>query len=156
MIHLTITGNTTHLKSAEKKQPEAILRLGDELLAEKFFSEFPPTSDEIDSAINYTEEMLAPVEDRFVVDTDLYTDDSMALQIAGLAFNTSNEGKRIGVPVIELENVFFRLSEIVNGLPASQDVLPQSKQFAAYLLILREVMHHLGFERLEVEVSTNI
>ena len=151
MIHLTIAENTTHLKAAEEKQPETILTLGDQLIADRFFSEFPLTNDEIDHAINFTEETLAPVEDLFDAESVLYTSDSMAVEIAQLAFNTTREGQKISVPVIELENVFFRLSEIVNGLPASQDVLPDSKQFAAYLLIIREVMHHLGFERLVVQ-----
>ena len=155
MIHLTIAGDTTHLKSADEKQAETILELGDQLIADRFFREFPPTNDEIDRAINFTEETLAPVEDLFDADADLYTSDSMAVEIAQLAFNTQKHGKQTSVPVIELENVFYRLSEIVNGLPASQDVLPDNNQFAAYFLIIREVMHHLGFERLVVEEGSN-
>ncbi|WP_297095482.1 hypothetical protein [uncultured Draconibacterium sp.] len=156
MIQLTIAGNTTHLKSAEEKQPETILTLGEQLIADRFFSEFPPTNDEIDHAINFTEETLAPIQHLFDAETDLYSSDSMAIEIAQLAFNTAKEEQQINVPVIELENVFYRLSEIVNGLPASQDVLPDSNQFAAYLLIIREVMHHLGFDRLVVEEGSNV
>nr|WP_321357244.1 hypothetical protein [uncultured Draconibacterium sp.] len=155
MIHLTIAGNTTHLKSVEERQSETILELGNLLIADRFFSEFPPTNDEIDHAINFTEETLAPIQDLFEKETDLYTSDSMAAQIAILAFNTQKSGNQTSVPVIELENIFYRLSEIVNGLPASQDVLPDSNQFAAYLLIIREIMHHMGFERLVVEEASS-
>lgn len=150
-IQLSITESITYLKNIDDSALANTLELGDQLIADKFFSEFPPTSDEIDRAINFTEETLAPIQDLFGKDTDLHSSDPMAVEIAQLAFNTEKQGKQTCVPVIELESVFYRLSEIVNGLPASQDVLPDSNQFAAYLLIIREVMHHLGFERLMVE-----
>ncbi|WP_319590507.1 hypothetical protein [uncultured Draconibacterium sp.] len=153
MIQLSITGSATQLESIEEHAVATALELGDKFLADRFFSEFPPTSDEIDRAINFTEETLVPVQDLFKDDSVLYSNDSMAVQIANLAFNTSKEGKQINVPAVELENVFFRLSEIVNGLPASQDILPDSNQFTAYLLIIREVMHHLDFERVIIELK---
>lgn len=155
MIQLSITGCVTQLKSIEEQTVATTLELGDQLITDRFFNEFPPTSNEIDHAINFTEETLAPVQDLFEAETVLFSHDSLAMEIAQLAFNTSKEGKQINVPAVELENVFYRLSEIVNGLPASQDVLPDSNQFAAYLLIIREVMHHLGFEQLVVKKGSN-
>jgi len=44
-----------------------------------------------------------------------------------------------------MEQLFSRLAAIVSGRPASTDVLPTDNKFAATLLVLREVMHHLGF-----------
>lgn len=44
-----------------------------------------------------------------------------------------------------LERTFDRLTSVALGRPASQEGLPDDKPFAATLLILRELMHHLQF-----------
>jgi hypothetical protein len=49
-----------------------------------------------------------------------------------------------------MEQVFGRLAAIISGRPANQDILPITNTFVATLLILREVMHHLGFMNITV------
>lgn len=127
------------------------MNIGSQLLSERYFRDFPPTYDEIDRAINFTEDELAKIRYLYDDESVLYTQDRMALEIAQVAYNTSKDNHRIRVSRTELENVFSRLAHIVKGLPASQDNLPKNNEFAAYLLIIREVTHHLDFDWIVVE-----
>lgn len=153
MIQLTISNGFAHLKDVENLSEAMPLNLGSQLISDRFFSKFPPSYDEIDQAINYTEEELEKIKHLFDGVSTIYTTDSMSVQIAQLAFNTTIEENLISVARIELENVFSRLADIVKGLPPSQDVLPDNNEFAAYLVVLREVMHHLNFDKLLVQVE---
>lgn len=136
-----------------RTEPEnkSVLKLGYKQLSGSYFSNFPPTYDEVDRAINFTEETLTPIQHLFADQLILESNDPYIKAIAELAFNTisSPEGE-IRVPRIEIENVFDRFAAIVKGLPASQDVIPQDIEFAAYLLILREILHHLRFEEVRL------
>lgn len=121
------------------------LAIGWEQVSEAFFASFPPDYAQVDRAINFTEEILSQAQhlfdDRFVLESN---DEQLQL-IASLAFNTTTVDGKIHVPQIELENLFDRFAAIVKGLPTSLDVLPDDNKFAAYLLIIREIMHHLDF-----------
>jgi len=134
----------TNIESGKSYQ----LALGWEQLAEAFLASFPPDYAQVDRAINFTEEVLSEAQhlfdDRFVLESN---DEQLQL-IASLAFNTTTVDGKIHVPQIELENLFDRFAAIVKGLPSSQDVLPDDNNFAAYLLIVREIMHHLDFREL--------
>ncbi len=118
--------------------------VGFQTLSAQCFSNFPPTYDEVDAAINITEEALQKVQGIFTEFNMVRSSDTQLQSILDLAFNvkTETDGSRY-VATIEIEQVFERLSNIIKGLPASQDVIPASNEFAAYLLILREILHHL-------------
>lgn len=49
-----------------------------------------------------------------------------------------------------MEQTFERLAAVAEGRPVGQEGLPESTEFAAALLILREFMHHLGFSAVHV------
>lgn len=75
----------------------------------------------------------------------LETSDPKIREIAGYVNIKENV-----LSLSEMESVFSRFAAIVMGMPSSMDVLPQTKEFAATLLILREIMHHLGFENIVI------
>jgi len=52
--------------------------------------------------------------------------------------------------IAEVETTFDRLVYVLQGRPASSEGLPESPEFAATLLILREFMHHLKFSSITV------
>jgi len=138
---------TSFVRKQGGRVDETNLNIGWKQLADQFYSAFPPTYDEVDRAINFTEEVLAELEDAFKEELILRSNDPQVKSIAELAFNTSKMGTgETLVPQIELEHVFDRFAAIVKGLPASQDVIPDDLGFAAYLLIIREIMHHLDFK----------
>ena len=49
------------------------------------------------------------------------------------------------MPVDTVERLFDLLAALSQGRPASSAGIPDSPEFAARLLVLREFMHHLGF-----------
>jgi hypothetical protein len=44
-----------------------------------------------------------------------------------------------------VERVFNRLAAVAQGRPAAHEGLPEDPAFAARLLVLRELMHHMPF-----------
>ncbi len=126
------------------------VNIGYHNIADKYFKNFPPTYDDVDYAINHTEEIIVPLHHTIDGNTTLYSSDFFLKTIIDLAFNTyTDENELLTLPTVELENVFNRLSNIIKGLPASQDVIPEDTSFAAYLLILREILHHLNFKEIK-------
>ena len=49
-----------------------------------------------------------------------------------------------------IERLFGQLVAMVEGDPLAAAQLPRDRRFAATLLILREWMHHLGAERVQL------
>lgn len=158
IVRQRVTGNKTisvlHIddefcfivQGSETKKPEKIwaFDIGTEKTARDFFNRFPPTPGEVENAINYVEDEVMPVHKLLSPDSCLYSTDERIREIFQYAGFEKNQDELI-LTRINMERVFSRLAAIITGLPASQDVLPASTTFAATLLILREVMHHLGF-----------
>jgi len=112
--------------------------------ARDFFKLFPPTPGEIENAIQVVEDEVMPLHKLLMPDSELYSTDTSIREIAQYALFEENQNDT-GLTRDSMERVFNRLAAIITGLPASQDVLPASNEFAATLLILREVMHHLVY-----------
>jgi len=146
-ISKTETNFTTFFDNESNQLQVKEIHVGYQLIADQCFSAFPPTFNEMDNAINIIEEAVVTLHDQIDIQLSLFCADDDLKNIARLAFNTINnaDGTQT-IRRIEVENLFTRLAEIIKGLPPSQDVLPKDNHFAAYLLILREIMHHLGFE----------
>ena len=122
-----------------------ILPFGDKSIAQKYFKPMPPTDAEIEYAIQEIEDELMTVAATITAQNlQPVSSDERIREIAGYA------GKQGEMSTADVEGVFSRFALIVRGRPASTDVLPLDSNFAAYLLILREVMHHLKFSRLKV------
>jgi len=49
------------------------------------------------------------------------------------------------LPLDAMERLFNRLASVSEGRPAAHEGLPESSPFAARLLVLRELMHHMPF-----------
>ena len=123
--------------------------IGSVKTARDFFNQFPPTPGEIESAIQVVEDEVMPLNKLLMPGTALYSADPCIREIAQYALFEETR-RDILLASDSMERVFNRLAAIITGLPASQDVLPASNEFAATLLILREVMHHLGFKNITI------
>lgn len=134
------------VQGTETTKPENIwtFDIGSVKTARDFFHQFPPTPGEIENAIQVVEDEVMPLHKLLTPNSTLYTTDSRIHEIAQYAVFEKNQDELI-FSRISMERVFSRLAAIITGLPASQDVLPASNEFASTLLILREVMHHLGY-----------
>jgi hypothetical protein len=126
-----------------------IFEIGTEKTAREFFIHHPPTAGEVENAIQVVEDEVMPLHKLLTPDSNLYTLDARILEIARVsAFEESEQGTILSIQ--DMEHAFTRLAAIISGRPASQDILPTTNAFAATLLILREVMHHLRFRNITI------
>jgi hypothetical protein len=119
--------------------PEVVVAVGARGLAEELFRHHPPMPYEIEQAIDRIEDALAATGLKQAVRGDLRTRDPQMLALLGLRTG----GDRVTRDEVELR--FQRLASASLGHPGLRDGLPAGSAAAA-LLILRECMHHLGYE----------
>lgn len=121
--------------------------IGAKHIATQFFKHNPPTPSETEEGIMVVEDEIMPYHRKLTADATIYCSDIEIKAILTLAYPNSNEARTLNRTDIEV--LFGRLSAIITGRPASMDILPNDNEFAARLLIIREVLHHLGFMQLE-------
>ena len=138
-------------QGTEANEPEKVwvFDIGTEKTAREFFLHNPPTAGEVENAIQVVEDEVMPLHKLLAANSNLYTLDTSIGEIAQqTVFSESEQGMILART--DMEQVFNRLAAIISGRPASQDILPTTNSFAATLLILREVMHHLGFMNITI------
>lgn len=127
--------------SADGQPLSDALPLGAAMLCERWLRHAPPLPQELEAAIEAVEDVVMPLHGRWPpAETLRLESDDAALE-------------RILTPGAEitrdaLEGLFDRAAAIVLGRPASSDPLFADPRVVAQVLVLREVMHHLGFTRL--------
>jgi hypothetical protein len=116
------------------------LSVGPSSLAEAVLRHDPPTPAEVEAAIDVVEEALTRSGLRRADRGALITWDARILALPGL--HAPGASLRDAV-----EALFQRLASRSLGAPVAAVELPHGRDLAAALLVLRECMHHLGFER---------
>ena len=139
-------------KSPIKPDDFWILPLGSKKTSGEFFKHIPPTPSEIEYAINFVEDNIIPIKKLLPANSELC---SVSPVIQEIAYQSGKEmfSQQIVLSIKEMEDIFSRLAIIISGRPYSTDTLPESTSFAASLLILREIMHHLGFQDITIMKS---
>lgn len=120
--------------------PEVVIAVGAGDIAARIFRHDPPTSFELEQAIDAVEDALAASGLAHAARGELLIDAALLLGILGL----QAEGDRLARD--DVEAVFERLASASLGRTGMLAELPAGRDAAAALLILRECMHHLGFE----------
>lgn len=143
MITLEL-GERSALFSEDGRPVSAALPLGAALLRERWLRHDPPQPQELEAAIEAVEDLVMPMHGRWAAADALHvTATDASLQgIAALGQSFTRD---------ELEALFNRAAAIVLGRPSGSDPQLADASVVAGLLILREVMHHLGFTRLRLQ-----
>lgn len=130
----------TALAWQEPNQPAVVLRLplGRQTLVDQAMRRWPPHPIDLEHAIDLTEEALSALT--------LRPPPGRILQLAG-AF-VSLVPHLGGARRDDVEAAFENLAAWSAGRPAPPAGWPADPGFGATLLLLRELMHHLGFETL--------
>jgi exopolyphosphatase/pppGpp-phosphohydrolase len=121
------------------------------LLVERCFRHVPPTPIELEHAIEITEELVMPLARRY--------SGNEALTVTGVGAELVSPALTAGgihgnsVTLDELEVLFNRLAAVSEGLPVSNEALPVKRKIFAAVLILREFMHHLGFQSFSLQAT---
>ncbi|GAT62487.1 hypothetical protein [Paludibacter jiangxiensis] len=128
-------------------EPDVIWQfdIGFEKTANQFFRHNPPTPGEVENAIMVVEDEVMQVSKLIPAGTHLFSFDVAVKEIYAQLEPYQQSSARL-LYRHDVEAIFGRLSTIISGRPVSSDTLPQTATFAAALLILREVMFHLGFD----------
>lgn len=119
-------------------KPETVRRLdlGGARIAREFFRHDPPTSHEIERAIDFTEDELMRLGKPAGVATSLFSTAHALRPWAALS------GPTITIEMVE--QWFQRLASASLGQPGAMQGMPSGREAAATLLLLREFMHHRG------------
>lgn len=160
-LHIGARETVVLIRQAGQPVSTITLAIGAQAVPATLFRHDPPTAGEIENAIMVVEDEVMPALARMPAGAVAASPDPAIRQIAVLA-GVGDVGAEPGAPgasgapplvlgLDALERVFDRFSAIVQGRPPSQDRLPSGPAFAATLLILREVMHHLKFATLTIE-----
>lgn len=135
---LRIEDHRTTLRAGDA--PEVVLAVGARGIAEGLFRHDLPTPHEIERAIDRVEDALAATGLKQAVRGDLRTRQPQLHTLLDLRA----EGDRVTRD--EVEARFQRLASASLGHPGLREGLPAGPAAAAALLILRECLHHLGYE----------
>ena len=147
---LHIDAKQTRLVFGKNMMAEATISLaiGSQKTSTDHFKHTPPTSGEMENAIMGVEDEIAQAPAVLLAGSRLFTNDVAIREIAQMAGLVDQPVMQLGIA--EVKSTFDRLVYIVQGRPASSEGLPESPEFAATLLILREFMHHLKFSSITV------
>lgn len=124
-------------------EPDEVLtlELGSARTSREHFKRSLPTALELETAIAAVEDALTPARNVRDHAATLYGSGPLLREVARYA----------GVPLpgavtlFAVEQAFDRLAAVALGRPPASLGLPENAEFAATLLIVRELMHHLGF-----------
>lgn len=123
-----------------------MLPYGSRSISEDYFRHTPPTEPEIEMAITKIEDEIMPLVRKIqALNLQLVSFDKKLSEV--ITYTTENNKS---ISVKEVEGIFSRLAAIITGRPASMDNLPTDNDFTSYILILREVMHHIKFDHIKI------
>lgn len=110
----------------------------------------PPTALEIERAIEQVEDLVMPLLRPLPPGTPLHTRDAAARVLLGLA-RAHRSGDANALSLDDVEQVFNDLAALSQGRPLASSAWPSHPGLAAYLVILREVLHHLRFTAITLD-----
>ena len=126
---------------------DVTLAVGVATLADAVFHHEPPTPAEMERAIDVVEDAIMATQLQHGARGELHSSDVLLGQMPGL----ESDGARLTRD--EVESLFQRLASATLGSPNALAGMPANRRSAAALLILRECMHHLGYESIEMRAA---
>jgi exopolyphosphatase/pppGpp-phosphohydrolase len=120
------------------------LKVGARQLVEDVLRHESPTPGELERAIDLVEDALTDSRLAHANRGELVTADALLRRVPGLGVSGASLQRDA------VESLFQRLASRSLGMHISAVELPEGRDFAAALLILRECMHHLGFDRITI------
>ena len=123
------------------------LNLGFQQLADACFQHHPASAAELEHAIQVVEDQLARAR-ALTGDTLQLASSDPELQVLATVAGVTGTPLRLTAAVVE--QTFARLAALAEGIPATSAGIPTDHRFAASVLILRELMHHLHFAAITV------
>jgi exopolyphosphatase/pppGpp-phosphohydrolase len=139
------------VRSGEVHEMRLALLPGTQQLADETFRHEPPRPVELESAIDVVEDQLTAAVGVVPTDSSLVLLGPLARQLSQAVGATDGGSSTVSIETVE--GLFQRLASESLGNPAARRGLPAGNVFVAGVLILREFMHHLGFESVTLEAQ---
>lgn len=151
IVTLSLSDEAGMLAFGTGRQPEQVasLPIGLRALADQLFGSGTITELAIEQGIEKVEERVMPWQRKLPTPARLFTGGDDIVDIACMA-GMPRDGDTWMLSTDSVEQLFNRWIARVQGRPASQDDLPLTPRFSASLLVLRECLHHLGFDSIIV------
>lgn len=149
-VVLQIGAQSTSIRYPDTKglQRTADFQLGYEQLATEVLRHAPPTPAELERAIALIEDELMKLHRLIPETAALVTTDTHIADLVRMIHPEIQSS--IMASIEEVEQLFDLLAALSLGRPATSAGVPSDVRFAAILLILREVMHHLRFRSIQI------
>ena len=125
------------------------LPIGTASLARQWMRHTPPTSLDIEHAIEQTEDVVMPLAAKLVRTEQLQLRGSGAALI--LQAVSAKPDAAVRWSLEDVEDLFNRIAMVSQGRPSGQEALPTAPEFYAAMVILRECLHHLRFTEVVVQ-----
>ncbi|WP_300000282.1 hypothetical protein [uncultured Cedecea sp.] len=127
-------------QTVQFSEPAISLPTGYLSIAQTFFHRDIPSSYEVEMAIATFEDHLQATPQLHHIAPEFTCHDDYLKQIMKIT-GVENE-----ISQTEIERVFNRVADVVSGSPKRDGEFPEDKNFISYLLIIRELSHHLNIE----------
>jgi exopolyphosphatase/pppGpp-phosphohydrolase len=114
-------------------------------LAEDVLRHDPPTPSELERAIDVVEDALSGSRLEYGARGELVAADPVLLALPGLDKPDASLTRH------DFEALFQSLASRALGMPGSGS--PHGRELTAAIIILRECMHHLGFDRIRTDTA---
>ena len=134
---------------ADGASREFTLALGLDRPGARPFASLWPTETELEAAIEAVEDIVMPLAREIARGTALHTADPQARSVADWLARPAGA-------VLTLDDVeasFRAMADIAVGQPPSVSRLPAEPGLCAWVLIVRELMHHLGLGTLGIAAA---
>ena len=113
------------------------------------FRHEPPSELELETAIAVVEDEVMPLAKVLPPRSSLVSSDATASRLLALVDAAAVSGAGL-VKLEQVEHVFNELVAVSLGRPQLSSGMPADAAFVAYVLILREFMHHLAFDEISI------
>lgn len=123
-------------------QPDISLPIGYLSIAQQFFKRDIPSPYDVEMAIATIEDHIQATPQLHHIAPEFDCHDDYLAQIMGIA------GVSEVITQSEIEQVFNRVADVVSGSPKRDGEFPEDMNFISYLLIIRELSHHLNIEKI--------
>ena len=157
LLHIgpdSTTLDFTNASAADATTPSVVARLplGLTVLQQQMRHAPLPTAGEVEACIAEVEDILMPRIAAWPRTGLLRTHDAEARHLAEAAAAAGHPAQPLPLTlsIDAVEEVFNRLADVLGGMPAARLGIPERPEFIAYLIVLRELMHHAGFVSLRV------
>lgn len=149
-MHTRLHMDQSHISLQPAGAEAIVLPLSLDGLLEAGLQNFPPSELALERAIALTEDALMPhvtVLRSYPLEVLIAADETLAA-LPSLLGRMDTGSLQLGID--DVERGFSQVAQVAAGMPAHAMGLPAQPRFVAALLVVRELMHHVGWKQLQL------